>query len=119
MRDHTKLRAFRVADELAVAVYTQTRGFPIEERFGLTAQLRRGAVSVASNIVEGCARSGEAEYVHYLGVAFGAARELDYQLSLARRLGYLSAEQYEPLSVLSVETCKILAGLIRALRSRL
>jgi four helix bundle protein len=117
MRDHTKLRAFRLADELAVAIYAHTREFPVEERFGLTAQLRRGAISIASNIVEGCARPGETEYVHYLSVAYGAARELDYQLSLARRLGYLSAEQYEPLSTLSVEACKVLTGLIRSLKA--
>ena len=116
MRDHTKLRAFQLADELALAVYTETREFPTDERFGLTAQLRRGAVSIASNIVEGCARPGEADYVHYLGIAYAAACELDYQLSLARRLGYLSADRYEGLSALSVEASKVLTGLIRALR---
>lgn len=116
MRDHTKLRAFQLADELALAVYERTRGFPGEERFGLTSQLRRGVVSVASNIVEGCARTSEAEYVQYLGIAFSAAREVEYQLSLAHRLGYLTSEHYEPLAALSVETSKVLGGLIRSLR---
>ena len=116
MRDHVKLRAFQLADELAMAVYSQTGGFPKDERFGLTAQLRRGAVSIASNIVEGCARSSEADYVHYLGIAYGAARELDYQISLARRLGYWSEDQCGPLSALSAETCKVRNGLIRSLK---
>src|SRR5262245_34843487 len=116
MRDHTKLRAFELADELALAIYRQTRGFPREERFGLTSQLRRGAVSVASNIVEGCGRASEAEYVHHLGIAYSAARELEYQLSLAHRLGYMGTEGYDSLRALSVETSKVLGGLVRALR---
>ena len=65
MRDHTKLRAFDLADELALAIYKETGSFPRKEMFGLTSQLRRAAVSVASNIVEGCARFSEAEYLHF------------------------------------------------------
>ncbi|MGE0755459.1 MAG: four helix bundle protein, partial [Pirellulaceae bacterium] len=63
MRDHRKLRAFQLADQLALAIYMCTAGFPRHEQFGLTAQLRRGAISVPSNIVEGCARRSTAEYV--------------------------------------------------------
>ena len=66
MRDHTKLRAFELADQLAVCIYKETRSFPREEMFGLTSQLRRAAVSIASNIVEGSARFSEAEYLHFL-----------------------------------------------------
>lgn len=117
MRDHTKLKAFGLADQLAVAVYQHTAGFPREELFGLTAQLRRSAVSVPSNIVEGCARHSEADYVHFLDIAYASSREIEYQLSLAVRLGYLSAETHRELSGLCTETSKVLAGLLRALRS--
>lgn len=117
MRDHTKLKAFELADRLALAVYQHTAGFPRQEIFGLTAQLRRAAVSVPSNIVEGCARHSEADYLHFLDIAYASSREVEYQLSLAVRLGYLAPDAYREASALCAETSKVLAGLLRALRS--
>ena len=114
MRDHKKLRAFELADELAVLVYQQTAGFPREEVFGLTSQMRRAVVSVASNIVEGSARNSLADYVRFLDMAYGSVRELEYQISLAHRLGYL--KDAEHLNQRVVETAKVLNGLIRSLR---
>lgn len=115
MRDHKKLRAFELADELALAVYKQTKAFPREEIFGLTSQMRRAAVSVASNIVEGCGRESLADYIRFLDMANGSICELEYQVSLAHRLGYLPAES--EVNALVVETAKVLNGLIRALRN--
>lgn len=116
MRDHTKLRAFELADQLALSTYQATQSFPSEERFGLTSQMRRAAVSVASNIVEGCARNTEADYLRFLDMAYGSCRELSYQLSLAMRLGYLGEEPATSIASLADETSKVLGGLIRSIR---
>ena len=76
MRDHRNLRAFQLADELALLVYRETTGFPREEMFGLTSQVRRAAVSVASNIAEGCGRSTDLDFLRFLDMANGSLREL-------------------------------------------
>ena len=116
MRDHTKLRAFELADDLAVLVYRVTARFPREELYGLTFQMRRAAISIPSNIVEGCARDSQADYLRFLYIAFGSLRELHYQLSLSKRLGFLSNEDSSLIEPKVVETEKVLNGLIRALR---
>jgi four helix bundle protein len=116
MRDHTKLRAYGLADEIALLVYQVTAGFPKEELYGLTSQMRRAAVSVPSNIVEGCARDSQAEYLRFLTIAFGSLRELGYQLSLSIRLGFLDNQDSTLIESKIVETEKVLNGLIRALR---
>jgi four helix bundle protein len=117
MRDHRKLRAFELSDELVLAVYSATKTFPREEQFGLTSQLRRATLSIASNIVEGCARTSQPDYIRFLDMAFGSAREVEYQLSVAARLNYLPTEVATELSRQADETARVLAGLLRSLRS--
>jgi four helix bundle protein len=116
MRDHTKLRAFELADEVAMLVYRVTARFPKEELFGLTSQIRRAAVSVPSNIVEGCARDSQADYLRFLNIAFGSLRELHYQLNLSKRLGFLTNEDSSLIEPKILEAEKVLSGLIRSLR---
>jgi len=89
MRDHTKLRAFELADEMVVLIYKITKGFPKDEIYGLISQMRRSGVSVPLNIVEGCSREGQAEYLRFLEIAFGSLREMHYQFTLACRLVYV------------------------------
>ncbi len=116
MRDHTKLRAFELADEVALLAYQVTARFPKEEMYGLISQIRRAAISVPSNIVEGCARNSQSEYLHFLHIAFGSLRELHYQLDLSNRLGFLRNDDLHLIEPRLVETEKVLNGLIQSLR---
>ncbi len=118
MRDHTKLKAFELADGLAVATYRVTATFPKEELFGMVSQMRRAAVSIPSNIVEGCARRTEGEFLRFLDMAYGSARELEYQASLAFRLAYIREETYGGFQRSCVEVSKVLGALIRSFRKR-
>ena len=116
MRDHNKLKAFELADELALAIYRVTKDFPKEEMYGLTSQLRRAAVSVPSNIVEGCARESQSEYLRFLEIAFGSLRELHYQCGLAKRLGFMSDSDASECDAGMNETEKVLGALLRSMR---
>jgi four helix bundle protein len=116
LRDHTKLRAYKLADELVVKVYCLTRNFPKEELFGLTSQIRRAAVSIPSNIVEGCARDTQADYLRFLYIAFGSLREMRYQLNLANRLGFMSDADHSALEPQIIETEKVMNSLIHSLK---
>lgn len=116
MRDHTKLRAFELANEIAVLIYKVTKSFPKDELYGLTSQMRRAAVSVPSNIVEGCARESQIEYLRFLEIAFGSLRELHYQYKLAGQLSYIMDSNNLEYEQKIIETEKVLSALLRALR---
>ena len=116
MRDHRKLRAFELADEVVLLIYRVTRSFPKEEVFGLTSQMRRSAVSVPSNIVEGFARESQSEYLRFLEIAFASLRELHYQFDLSRRLGYIEDDVFTKSESKLEETEKVLGALLRSMR---
>jgi four helix bundle protein len=100
---------------LALAAYLATKGFPAEERFGLTSQIRRAAVSSAANLVEGCARTTEKDYVHFLTISLGSASETMYLLGLAQRLGYLSQPKCKLLESKYAELLRSLQNLITSI----
>lgn len=101
-----------------MSVYAQSRLFPAEERYGLTSQIRRASVSVAANIVEGCARSTGRDYLQFMVIAYGSARELQYEISLCSRLGYLTTEAADELERQCIGTTKSLNALVTGLRKR-
>src|SRR6188474_261534 len=116
-RDHTKLRAFHLADALVIDIYKETRGFPSEERFGLQSQIRRAAVSVAANLVEGSARRGENEYLNFCNISCASSFETRYLLELSCRLGILSPAVHEVLDSRMTHLCKSLVRLVIALEN--
>ena len=85
-RDHRKLRVFTLADQLVLHVYEISARFPAAERFGIQSQMRRSALSVACDIVEGSARRTQGEYAHFLNIAASSAAETEYLIDISRRL---------------------------------
>jgi four helix bundle protein len=114
MRDYTKIEAWRLADDLTVAVYGRSRSFPREKIYGLTSQLRRAAYSVPANIVEGSSKESKKDYLHFLYIARGSLSETQYFVHLAQRLDYLLPEEPDALQQQIKITFACLHGLIRA-----
>ena len=110
------LLAWQKAIELVAEIYSFTKTFPREEQFGLTIQLRRAAVSVASNIAEGKGLSTDRDFSLFLHHARGSLGEIETQLTIAERLGYLPASVSAKLMDQTSEVAKILNGLIRSMR---
>ncbi|MFY9622386.1 MAG: four helix bundle protein [Pyrinomonadaceae bacterium] len=97
MRPHHKLDAWKQAVELVTEIYRRTDSFPKEERYGLTSQIRRAAVSIPANIAEGAAGFSSKEFARFLSNAQGSASELETELLIAHRLGYLDETNFSQL----------------------
>ncbi len=119
MQNPDNLRVTPCARALVAELYAATGRFPVSERFGLAAQMRRAAVSIGSNIAEGCGRSGDRELIHFLHMALGSASELEFQLLLSLDLGFLDETDAAPLLTRTSDLKRMLAGLIKSLRNRI
>jgi four helix bundle protein len=102
--------------DLVVNVYKTTKDFPIQELYGLTSQMRRAAVSVPSNIAEGLTRRTRTDKLHFLNISQSSLSELDTQLEISQRLGFLSESRYELCVNRLIEVQELLGGLIRSIR---
>jgi four helix bundle protein len=114
--DHRKLTAFTLADEFVLRVYRATCGFPVDEKYGLQAQIRRSAVSIPTNIVEGCARSSNREHDRFFEMAFSSTRELIYLIDLTARLKIMDAAVAQELVRFAGRIAAALAALRRSIR---
>src|SRR5580765_3865179 len=119
MRPHENLNVWQKAVDFVVEVYKTTEHFPKEERFGLTSQIRRASVSVAANIAEGAARKSLKEFSHFLSNAQGSASEVETELLISYRLGYLNKSQLVENQTSLDSIGKMMNGLSRRLRQKM
>lgn len=116
-RGYQDLIVWQRAVDFVEVVYRETVGFPSDERFGITSQMRRAAVSIPSNIAEGQARRTSADFGRFLDIALGSLAELETQIIVAARLAYLASANSERLLESAAEIGRLLRGLIRSLAS--
>jgi four helix bundle protein len=116
MKDFRTLKVWEKAHRLVLSVYKATDGFPKHELYGLTSQIQRAAVSIPTNIAEGCGKDSDAELKRFCVIAMGSASEVEYLLILAKDLSYLSKPVFQSLTVELVETRKMLNAFIQKLK---
>jgi len=117
MQSFKNLKVWEKAHIHTLDVYKSSKGFPREELYGLTGQMRRSSASIGANIAEGCCRKGDIELGRFLQIAMGSASELEYQLLLARDLEMMKSLDFNRLSSEVIEVKKMLAALIHKLRT--
>ncbi len=114
-RRYDDLVAWQKAMALVEYVYVLSKRFPKEEIYGLTSQVRRAAVSIPSNIAEGHGRNGRREFVHHLSIALGSLAEVETQVQIAPRLGYIGADELSQFQSMASESARIMVGLMHSL----
>ncbi len=118
IKSFTDLYTWKQAHGLVISIYTITKTFPKEERYSLVDQMRRCAVSISSNIAEGFSRRGKKEKLQFYYMAKGSLTELQNQLLVAKDIGYLETERFKHIAAQSVDTHKMINGLIRSLNTK-
>lgn len=118
LKSYRELEVWKVAMDLAENIYALSSGFPADERFGLTSQIRRASVSIPSNIAEGHARPTTRDYLRFVGIGLGSLAELETQLLLARRLHYIDETTLADAMDASQRLGRMLRGLAKALDAK-
>lgn len=117
MKTHKNLDVWQNSVEFVTEIYMLTNAFPENEKFGLTNQIRRSAVSIPSNIAEGAGRHSKKEFSRFLNIAQGSAAELETQLIISKNLDFIDYEQYENVVEKLTSIMKMLSGLVRSLKN--
>jgi four helix bundle protein len=115
-KGYRNLKVYQEAHVLVKQIYQVTRKFPQTEIFGLTSQMRRAAVSVVANILEGHARAGKKEFKHFLSISNGSLVELEYYIELCRELEYITKSEHEEIEKQRFAVGSLLGGLIRYMK---
>jgi four helix bundle protein len=118
LKSYKELNVWQKAYQLYIAIYKITKDFPKEERYGLTAQIRRAAVSVPSNIAEGYGRKTTPEYIQSLYIAYGSHCELETQIMVSKDLGYIKSDDFQELQREIGEVERMLKALIKSLQNK-
>ena len=119
MRNYRELEVWEKSHKLTLELYKLSRGFPKDEIYGLTSQMRRAAVSIGANLAEGCGRRTGAELARFIRIAMGSASELDYHLLLCRDFEFISTDQYDKSSKELIRIRKMLFGLLTSVENQL
>ncbi|HET9285065.1 MAG TPA: four helix bundle protein [Candidatus Angelobacter sp.] len=119
MRNYRDLQVWNKAHNLTLQLYQISRGFPREEIYGVTSQLRRAAVSIGANLAEGCGRRTSAELARFVRIAMGSASELDYHLLLSRDLGFMNGDDFMRTTSELTEVRKMLTSFLSSVEEQI
>src|SRR4029077_1460198 len=119
MRNYRDLQVWNKAHNLTLELYRVSRGFPREEVYGVTSQLRRAAVSIGANLAEGCGRRTSTELARFVRIAMGSASELDYHLLLSRDLGFINDNDFARSAVDLTEVRKMLTSFLSSVEEQI
>jgi four helix bundle protein len=117
MKDFRELKVWEKSHRLALSIYRHTREFPPQEQYGLTSQMRRAALSIPTNIAEGCGRNGDTELARFMDIAFGSASELEYLIFFSGELELLKPDSRNQLHTEVVEVKRMLSSFLQKLRA--
>lgn len=117
MNNYKELKVWKQAIDLGVEVYSITNSFPDSEKFGLVSQIRRATISISSNIAEGAGRNNKNEFYHFLGIAYASALEVESQLIISNKIGFLNENNLTVLLGIIEEICKMIYGLKKSIKN--
>lgn len=118
MNNHRELEVWKIAISIAKDVYTITKKFPSEEKYGIVDQLKRCSISISANIAEGCGRASSKEFLHFLSISYGSSAELDSLITASYEIGFITKDDFELISEKNIRIQKMNASLRSSIEKR-